>query len=279
MALPSSLDTPLLDKLTTIVRGKTLLVLSGAGISTDSGIPDYRGEDRRKTKRTPLLYQTFVSQEKAQQHYWARSVIGWPHIERAQPNNSHYILAELEARGKVTGIITQNVDGLHSKAGNKKVIELHGSLAWVRCLNCKRLESRKHLQERLLDLNPDFSADAQELAPDGDAELDAKATASFYIPACLHCGGTLKPDVVFFGENVPKKKVLLAWDYLDKAELLLVLGSSLTVFSGYRFVARAVSQKKPVIIINKGKTRGDDDATLKLDTALAETLPALQTEL
>lgn len=251
-----------------------MLVLGGAGVSTESGIPDYRGPESSKTPRNPMRFQQFVGSEGARRRYWARSFVGWGRVADAKPNATHRALARLELTGQLTGLVTQNVDGLHQAAGSRRVLELHGSLAAVRCLGCRALGSRRLLQRRLLELNPDVAAYPLELAPDGDAEA-GDLEAAFRVPPCPTCGGVLKPDVVFFGENVPKARVLRAYELLDQAEVLLVLGSSLTVFSGYRFVVQAVKESKPVVILNQGETRGDAAASLKLEGRLGEMLPNL----
>jgi NAD-dependent deacetylase sirtuin 4 len=263
--------------LTKRLAGRRTLVLSGAGISTDSGIPDYRSPERLAQPRHPMRYQQFVASEGARRRYWARSALGWPQVAAAQPNAAHRALARLEACG-VMGVITQNVDGLHQAAGSKRVLELHGSLAAVRCLACRSVSSRRHLQARLLELNPALAERTGfrgALAPDGDAELAEALEGSFQVPACTRCGGVLKPDVVFFGENVPAPRVARAYGMLERAEVLLVVGSSLTVFSGYRFVVRAVQTGRPVYILNRGPTRGDSSAALKLEVPLGEVLPRL----
>jgi NAD-dependent SIR2 family protein deacetylase len=252
-------------------------VLSGAGISTESGIPDYRGPNAKP--RNPMRYQMFVNSAVARQRYWARSTVGWAFVAERHPNTGHQAVQQLEAAGFLTGVLTQNVDGLHQAAGSPKVLELHGRLSQVRCLQCQRLEHRAHLQKRLLEHNPSFKTYVVDVAPDGDAEIPDEHIHTFTVPACQHCAGVLKPDVVFFGENVPKPRVERAWQYLDEADTLLVLGSSLTVRSGYRFVVRAVQEKKPVTIINLGETRGDGDATLKLDAPLGITLQQLVSQL
>ena len=263
------------DDVAAALRGRRVLVLGGAGVSTESGIPDYRGPESRKTPRNPMRFQQFVGSEAARQRYWARSFVGWRRIADAAPNAGHRALAGLEAGGQLTGLITQNVDGLHQAAGSRRVLELHGSLAAVRCLGCSALSSRRLLQRQLAALNPGAAARPLELAPDGDAELGADVERAFVVPPCAACGGVLKPDVVFFGENVPKARVLRAYALLAQAELLLVVGSSLTVFSGYRFVVQATKEGKPVVILNQGETRGDAHAALKLSERLGELLPAL----
>ena len=260
-----------------LLGGKRLFILGGAGVSTESGIPDYRGPESSKTPRNPMRFQQFVGSEAARRRYWARSFVGWQRVAKARPNAAHRALAGLEATGRVTGLITQNVDGLHQAAGSKRVLELHGSLAAVRCLGCGAVSSRRQLQDKLLGLNPqlEMTSAPLELAPDGDAELREELEATFRVPPCRVCGGVLKPDVVFFGENVPKRRVLRAYDLLAEADALVAVGTSLTVFSGYRFVVQAVKDAKPVVIINDGDTRGDGDAALKLGGRLGTVLPAL----
>lgn len=256
------------------LAGRRTLALSGAGVSTDSGIPDYRSPERLGKPRNPMRYQQFVGSEAARRRYWARSVVGWTRVASAQPNAAHRALARLETLG-VAGVITQNVDGLHQAAGSRRVLELHGSLAAVRCLGCRGVSSRRRLQEALQALNPELSAEPRVLAPDGDADLPEVLEEGFRVPACARCGGVLKPDVVFFGENVPAARVARAYEMLAQAEALLVVGSSLTVFSGYRFVVRAVNEGKPVYILNRGPTRGDPHAALKLEAPLGDALPQL----
>ncbi len=244
-----------------------LVALTGAGVSTDSGIPDYRGPG--SPARTPMTYQEFVSAPGAQQRYWARSHLGWARMERAVPNPGHHALARLERVGRLGMLITQNVDGLHEAAGSGAVCALHGRIADVVCLRCRARSTREALHARMLRLNPGWAerhADA-EVRPDGDVDLDD--VAGFVVPACEMCGGPLKPDVVFFGENVPKPRVQRCYDAVEALAgaggSLLVLGSSLTVMSGLRFVKRAVRLGVPVVIVNRGATRGDELATHKLD--------------
>ena len=264
-----------LEPLVACLENRRILVLSGAGISTDSGIPDYRGPVSSKRPRNPMRYQQFIGSAAARQRYWARSFRGWLPVQWAQPNAGHKALAQLETTGNLAGILTQNVDGLHQAAGSKEVLELHGSLARVRCLACGQLETRARVQRRMAHLNPEFEARSVVLAPDGDADVAQALIENFEVPSCLRCRGTLKPDVVFFGENVPGERVTRAWELFAEAEVLLVVGSSLTVFSGYRFVARAAKEGKPVAIINQGQTRGDACATVRLDAPLGEVLPYL----
>ncbi len=235
------------DALTEFIRGKRLAVLTGAGCSTESGIPDYRGAGAQARARTPIQHRDFVEHEGTRKRYWARSTIGWPRMAASEPNAAHRAIAELERLGRLTGLITQNVDRLHHKAGSRDVLELHGALADVRCMACGEIEARGHLQDRLLADNPSFRApDAANAAttPDGDAEL-AASTDDFRVPACVACGGVLKPDVVFFGGSVPRERVSAAFAVLDAADALLVVGSSLAVFSGYRFVLRARDKTSP----------------------------------
>jgi NAD-dependent SIR2 family protein deacetylase len=254
-----------------LLRDRRFVALTGAGCSTESGIPDYRGPGTRARARNPIQYRAFIHEPATRQRYWARSVLGWPRFSAARPNDGHRALATLEA-ARLTGILTQNVDRLHHAAGSSRVIELHGALAEVVCLRCGRLEPRDQLQARLELLNPGWSADA-ELAPDGDAELTA--VDGFRVADCLACGGVLKPRVVFFGENVPKPIVDEAFALLDGAEALLVVGSSLTVYSGFRFVRRAAERGLSVAIVNLGPTRGDPLADLLVDAPVGEVLPAL----
>lgn len=264
-----------LDDLTRVLEAGSALVVSGAGVSTESGIPDYRGPGKVERPREPIRYQQFVGSDAIRQRYWARSLVGWPVVERARPNAGHRALAELEVLGIVGGVLTQNVDGLHQAAGSRRVLELHGSLAAVRCLSCRRLESRRGLQERMFELNPSYRARTVEVAPDGDADVPAEAVAGFEVPGCTRCGGILKPDVVFFGENVPKRRVEHAWRMYDRARSIVVVGSSLTVFSGFRFVKRAAEDGKPIAILNDGPTRGDALAGIKVGGRLGELLPGL----
>lgn len=265
------------DALARLLETRRTLVLSGAGISTDSGIPDYRGPTSRS--RNPTTYQTFVRDEAARRRYWARSSIGWPLTAHARPNDGHRALARLERRGTTTGVLTQNVDGLHQRGGSHQVLELHGSLSSVICLACGARSARSTLQERLRTANPDFRARTEDVAPDGDVEIDDAWTHDYRVPDCVACGGMLKPDVVFFGENVPRGRLERAWSMLDRAEALLVVGSSLTVFSGYRFVRRAREQGKPIAIVNDGATRGDADATVRSHARLGSIVPELERRL
>jgi NAD+-dependent protein deacetylase sirtuin 4 len=263
-----------LEGLARLCRGRRVVVLTGAGCSTESGIPDYRGDGTRARARNPIRFNTYVDDPSARTRYWARAMIGWPKLRAARPNATHQALAALEQRGAITGLITQNVDRLHQAAGSREVTELHGALAEVRCLRCHALESRDALQARLLALNPRWLAHEAALAPDGDADLEV-SLANFAVADCQACAGLLKPNVVFFGEQVPQARVDHAYAQVAAAELLLVLGSSLAVFSGLRFVKHAAKAGLPVAIVNVGPTRADQQATLKLEARLGELLPRL----
>ncbi|WP_100350809.1 NAD-dependent protein deacetylase [Luteimicrobium subarcticum] len=272
-----STSTGTLDDVVDLLRGRRVAVLTGAGISTDSGIPDYRGPD--SPPRNPMTYQQFVGDEAFRRHYWARNHVGWRHVHRTLPNAGHRALVQLEDAGVVTGVITQNVDLLHEDAGSRNVIDLHGRYDRVICLQCGRVISRAHLADRLDALNPGFvesvagSVADIEIAPDADAVIEQ---TSHFVPAsCEACGGVLKPEIVYFGENVPRERVDRAFALVADADVLLVVGSSLTVMSGLRFVRRAAKDGQPVVIVNRGATRGDDLATLKLDAGTSETLTAL----
>lgn len=251
------------------------MVLAGAGCSTESGIPDYRGPEGRLRRRTPVQYGDFVRSAETRQRYWARSTVGWATMHGASPNPAHRAIADLERSGFACGLITQNVDGLHQAAGSEAVIELHGSLGAVVCLACGARSSREDLQVRLTTLNGRWldGVGVARRAPDGDAELRDDRYDDFVVPDCEPCGGVLKPDVVFFGENVPKDRVGECWRLMDQAELLLVVGSSLTVYSGRRFVYGAVERGLPVGVVNIGPTRADDVAVAKVEARLGEVLP------
>jgi NAD-dependent SIR2 family protein deacetylase len=251
-----------------------VVVLSGAGLSTESGIPDYRGATGARRRVTPMTYQAFVGDPLARRRYWARSHLGWRAIAAAAPNAGHHAVTALQRSGLLAGIVTQNVDGLHQASGAAAVIELHGGLDRVVCLDCGERSARDALQRRLMAANPRFAAGAAAaLNPDGDVDLDD--AAGFAVVDCVTCGGMLKPDVVFFGENVPRQRVQHCFGLVERARLLLVLGSSLTVMSGRRFVLRAVKHGIPVTIVNQGPTRGDDLATVRIEAPLGAALPAL----
>jgi NAD-dependent SIR2 family protein deacetylase len=265
-----------LERLAGVVRGGNVVVLSGAGISTESGIPDYRGPEG-KQRVTPMMYQEFVGSVANRQRYWARSFVGWRRFAAAAPNAGHYAVAKLQRAGLVDGIITQNVDGLHQRAGAHDVLELHGALDRVICLNCGNRSSRVELEERMRAANPDFVATPHEVRPDGDVVIDDDEVRRFQLVRCLVCGSDLlKPDVIFFGESVPKELVTRCFTEVERASALLVLGSSLQVMSGYRFVLRASELGIPVAIVTRGITRGDDQATIRIDAPLGETLVRLE---
>ena len=257
-----------LDFARELLKNKNLLVLTGAGISTDSGIPDYRGEGR--VARHPMTFDSFMGSADAQVRYWARSYVGWSRINEARPNNGHLALAKAERAGSLSYLVTQNVDGLHQAAGSKNVVDLHGRLDRVICMSCKTVITRIEMDQLLQSLNPEVHKDENvEFSPDGDAEIEA--TASFRVPPCQKCGGVLKPDVVFFGENVPSDRAEFATSRLEQADALLVAGTSLTVNSGLRFVRAAAKANKPVVIVNLGPTKGDELASAKIEvnTSLA----------
>jgi NAD-dependent SIR2 family protein deacetylase len=241
-----------------IAAHRRLFVLTGAGCSTGSGIPDYRDEQGAWKRTPPVTYQAFVGDGITRRRYWARSLVGWPRIAQAQPNAAHRALAELEVQGRCSQLLTQNVDGLHQAAGSRAVIDLHGRLDAVVCLGCGASSSRADVQRRLAEANPAWAGLAAGAAPDGDADLEDRDFATFQVPACDACGGMLKPDVVFFGENVPRARVDAAMAGLAQADAMLVVGSSLMVYSGLRFVHAAVRAQIPVAAVNLGRTRADD---------------------
>jgi NAD+-dependent protein deacetylase sirtuin 4 len=257
-----------------LLQEKRVVVLTGAGCSTESGIPDYRGPETRLRAKNPIKFQAFVGDEQARRRYWSRSFIGWPKFCAAPPNQGHRALASLEESKRVIGILTQNVDGLHQAAGSKTVIELHGNLAEVFCLQCGKREPRAHLQERLRDLNPSWVQLATEILPDGDAELAAERT--FRVANCQLCNGDLKPNVVFFGENMQLETRRTADQLFADAEALLVVGSSLAVFSGYRFVHQATKRQLPIAVINVGEMmRGEELVGIRINAAAGEVLGSL----
>ncbi len=253
-----------------------LAVLTGAGVSTSSGIPDYRDEQGEWKRARPVEFRPFMTDLKVRQRYWARSTVGWPIISNAQPNAAHVALAKLEAQGSVQLLITQNVDGLHSKAGSAHVIDLHGRIDAVRCMTCGASLPRAELQRQLLAANPGWAAIEGSVAPDGDVDLESRDFSGFVVPDCSQCGGILKPDVVFFGENVPPDRVTRAFEGVAKADALLIVGSSLMVYSGYRFAEAAAAAGKPIAAVNLGKTRADHLLSLKIrepsDVALQSAL-------
>jgi NAD-dependent SIR2 family protein deacetylase len=269
-----------LDALADLVTEGDVVVLSGAGLSTDSGIPDYRGATGSLRRHTPMTYQTFTRDPRGRHRYWARSFVGWRQIREARPNDGHRAVGQLQAAGLLGGVITQNVDGLHQAGGATGVVELHGGLDRTVCLGCGDLASRAALDERLQAANPHFGARTDEINPDGDAELPDEVLDGFVMVGCLACGeGPLKPDVVFFGETVPRDRVDHCFGLVESAGSLLVLGSSLTVMSGYRFVLRAAKLGIPVGIVNVGPTRGDAKAEVRVDAPLGVVLPALAARL
>ena len=258
-----------------LVSARNVLVLTGAGMSTDSGIPDYRGADGAR-RVTPVQYHEFVRSAAVRRRYWARAFVGWRRFATVGPNAGHRAIARLQSVGALGAVITQNVDGLHQAAGSRDVVELHGTLAAVVCLACGAPSRRASLDARTRELNPNFHPGGREIRPDGDIELAETDIASFVVPRCLCCNSDLlKPDVVFFGDSVPKSRVTHCCALTDAADALLVLGSSLRVYSGYRFVRRAAERGIPVAIVTRGPSRGDPTATVRLDAALGQVLPAL----
>ena len=272
--MPAS--TSALDELHRRVRAADRIVaLTGAGCSTDSGIPDYRDDAGAWKRKPPVFYADFVRSEGVRRRYWARSLVGWPSFASARPNAAHVALADLEASGRLHHVVTQNVDGLHQRAGSRRVIDLHGRLDQVACLSCGAVEGRERYQGRLADANPAFAPGRAARAPDGDADLPDADVSALCVPECTTCGGVLKPSVVFFGENVPGERVRDAYARVADADLLLVAGTSLRIFSGWRFVAAAAERGTPVVIVNRGATRGDDVAALRVGGSVGEILGQL----
>lgn len=255
-----------------------VMVLTGAGVSTGSGIPDYRDHSGAWKRPAPMQLSEFVGSELGRQRYWARSLVGWRTVERAQPNAAHHALASLERRGQIQGLVTQNVDGLHQQAGSQQVVDLHGRLDRVECLDCGRVMPRQQHQMALEAANPHWSTSVHYsgVAPDGDADLHTADYAQFKVPACSACGGLLKPAVVFFGENVPVERVNIVREVLGQSGALLVVGSSLMVWSGYRFVRAAAAAGKPVYILGLGITRGDAEALGRVTVDCCDGLSALE---
>ncbi len=269
-----------LDAAVAALAGRRVVALTGAGFSTDSGLPDYRGPDARQ--RHPMTYDQFVGSADYRRHYWARNHLGWHHMRRSEPNDGHYALARLEAAGRVSGVITQNVDRLHQRAGSRRVVDLHGHYDLIRCLACGWTCTRAELDARLSALNPGFLEQVRELgdvevAPDADVVL--AETEGFVVADCPACGGILKPDIVFFGESVPVDRVRAAYDLVDAAGALLVAGTSLAVMSGLRFVRHASGLGLPIVLVNRGLTRGDDLASVRLNAGTSETLTYLERRL
>ncbi|HEY8681794.1 MAG TPA: NAD-dependent protein deacetylase [Rhodanobacter sp.] len=258
-----------------VATHQRLFVLTGAGCSTDSGIPDYRDANGDWKRTQPVTYQAFVGEEAARQRYWARSLVGWRSFGHAQPNAAHHALARLEQRGKLALLLTQNVDRLHQAAGSENVVDLHGRLDQVRCLACELRIPRAEFQARLLTMNPTWAELDAANAPDGDADLEDQEFSRFRIPPCPRCTGLLKPDVVFFGENVPRDRVDTGMRALHDADAVLVVGSSLMVYSGYRFVHAAARAGKPIAAVNMGHTRADPLLTLKVEQPCAQALAFL----
>jgi len=265
-----------LDEAADLLRGRTIAVLTGAGVSTDSGIPDYRGAGA--PKRTPMTVQQFLSGPQFRRRYWAGSHLGWRMFDAAKPNRGHEVLAELEAAGIVNGVVTQNVDGLHLKAGSQRVVDLHGTVDLVRCLDCGQTFARGSIAERIEAANPWLERpESVVINPDGDAEV--VGVDGFHVPDCSVCGGMLKPEVVFFGEFVPDEKFAEASALVRRADALLIAGSSLAVNSGVRLLEIARRRRVPVVIVNRGETKGDRKAAIKLDAGTSETLEALSSRL
>jgi len=262
-----------------IDRHPALLVLTGAGISTASGIPDYRDKNGVPRARTPVQGPQFRELDAVRRRYWARSMAGYPSLARAAPNAGHRAIAGLQSLGRVGELMTQNVDGLHQRAGSAPVLELHGNIHQVLCLDCHALFTRAFVQQQLVDANPAMAGIEAQAAPDGDAHLEPDALADFHIPWCVHCGGMLKPDVVFFGDGVPAARTGAALALMEAADALLVIGSSLTVYSGFRFCRLAAAAGKPIAAVNLGKTRADDMLALKVEDSAEHVLPALSMQL
>lgn len=276
MDSPSTTNQEASDALAEFVaRHPKLFVLTGAGCSTDSGIPDYRDTNGEWKRKSPVTYQAFTGEDATRRRYWARSLLGWPMMSGARPGAAHHALAQLEAAGRIGLLLTQNVDGLHNRAGSQRSIDLHGRIDTVRCLACERRSPRAELQVELRRRNPQWAVLEAQPAPDGDADLDGLDFSGFDIPPCPACGGMLKPDVVFFGENVPRDRVAEAFAGLEEADAVLVAGSSLMVYSGFRFVQAAAAAGKPIAAVNMGRTRADDLFTLKVAAPVSETLSEL----
>lgn len=272
---PEALDSQL-DRLATLLKGRELAVLTGAGVSTDSGIPDYRGQGA--PKRSPMSFQQFLSGESFRRRYWAGSHLGWRRFDAARPNDGHRALAALEEAGIANGVVTQNVDGLHLRAGSRHVVDLHGTVDRVRCLRCGQIFARASISDRIEAANPWLEQPENVVInPDGDAEV--VNADDFVVPECTVCGGMLKPEVVFFGEFVPSEKFAEASALVRRADALLIAGSSLAVNSGIRLLEVARRRKVPIVIVNRGDTKGDVKATVKLDAGTTETLTGLRDRL
>ncbi|CAL9704793.1 unnamed protein product [Knipowitschia caucasica] len=277
----SSTDVQYVEQLQDFVsRARHLFVLTGAGLSTESGIPDYRSEKvglYARTTRRPMDHMEFVRSAKSRQRYWARNFVGWPQFSSHQPNTAHKALQQWEQRSKLHWLVTQNVDALHSKAGQRRLTELHGCIHRVICLGCSNISGREDLQRRFENLNPEWTAHAGAVAPDGDVFLEDEQVLNFRVPPCGHCGGILKPHVTFFGDSVSKPKVQFVHEKLAESDAVLVVGSSLQVYSGYRFLLAANDRKIPVAIINIGSTRADHLAQIKVSGRCGDVLSLIQT--
>ena len=263
-----------LEEVTDLLTGSTgWLALTGAGVSSDSGVPTYRNRFGRWKRKQPVTHQEFIRSLAYRQRFWARNVVGWRFISQAQPNSAHYAIRDLQKTGAVMGLVTQNVDGLHQLAGSRSVIDLHGRIDRVICLSCGHSQSRRSLQSWFESHNPEFANRAGQIAPDGDADVDSLDFTQLSVPCCLKCGGILKPDVVFFGDSVPRKRLKTVREMMELASGLVVIGSSLMTYSGYRFCLWASKQNKPIVLVNQGNTRADDLAMKKI---CAPCLPVLQ---
>jgi NAD-dependent SIR2 family protein deacetylase len=258
-----------------IEKHEKLFVLTGAGCSTESGIPDYRDEDGAWKRAQPVQFLPFMEKPAVRQRYWARSFVGWRYFSAAQPNDTHRALARLEEQGRINLLVTQNVDGLHAIAGSKRVVDLHGRLDVVRCMSCEHTLPRVDFQAQLFARNPSWVNLTARQAPDGDVDLEGLDFSTFDVPPCPVCGGILKPDVVFFGESVPKHRVQTAMEGVQGADAMLILGSSLMVYSGYRFAEAAATAGKPIAAVNIGRTRADEILTLKVSRRCSEALQFL----
>jgi NAD-dependent SIR2 family protein deacetylase len=271
-SVPDASTSLAVDEAAEVLSGKRIVVLTGAGVSTDSGIPDYRGEGA--PKRNPMTFDQFLGSESYRKRYWAGSHLGWRMFDAAQPNDGHRILADLEDAGLVTGVVTQNVDGLHARAGSKHLVDLHGSMDRVSCLTCGQTFARAAVAQRITDANPWLTEpELVRMAPDGDA--DVAEYEAFQVPACTVCGGVLKPDVVFFGEFIPTEKFAEASSMVASSDAMVIAGSSLVVNSGIRLLEQARRRRLPVVIVNRGVTKGDGRATVKIDAGTTETLRVL----
>jgi NAD-dependent SIR2 family protein deacetylase len=274
--MPDDLHRDPVEQLQEYLAGRRFLVLTGAGISTPSGIPDYRDSDGVRRGRQPMMYQEFLARPEARRRYWARAMLGWPRLRQARPNQAHEALAALQGQARISGLITQNVDALHDQAGSRDVIELHGSLHRVLCLDCGQPSERQQIQLLMEDQNPYLAGVDAVQAPDGDTLLDPAFEARFQVPRCPHCDGErLKPDVVFFGENVAAATATRATEAVGHADGLLVVGSSLMAYSAFRLCRAIKDQGKPLLAINRGKTRADELLDLKVEVACEDLLPLL----